>query len=173
MIKDFYKRMQFPVPQFTDVEDTIIGSLTVKQFLILLGTMGIVFFFYSITKDLYVTGAAAILIGIPGLVTTFGQFNGRPMYSSATVFLNFWTRPKFFIFRKQAVTDGVADEKNLQQTAQQVPTEPGESPRNRLRKIQYQLEQRAKQEDEILGNLRKVAPSAAAPLTAPVPPVKK
>ena len=163
--------MQFPVPQFTDVEDTIIGSLTVKQFLILLGTMGMVFFFYSVTKDLYVTGAAAVLIGIPGLVTTFGQFNGRPMYSSARVFLNFWTRPKFFIFRKQATTDGVSDVKSLEQSTQPVSTEPGESPRNRLRKIQYQLEQRAKQEDEILGGLRKTTstglPTAAPPAAKP------
>ena len=29
--------MQFPVPQFTDVEDKIIGPLTVKQFGILFG----------------------------------------------------------------------------------------------------------------------------------------
>lgn len=165
--------MQFPVPQFTDVEDTIIGSLTIKQFLILLGTMGLVFFFYSVTKDLYVTGAAAVLIGIPGLVTTFGQFNGRPMYSSARVFLNFWTRPKFFIFRKQAMTDGVTDVKNLEQAAQPVPTEPGDDPRNRLRKIQYQLEQRAKQEDEILGDLRRAAPTPVTPLVAPVPNAKR
>lgn len=161
--------MQFPVPQFTEVEDTIIGSLTVKQFLILLGTMGMVFFFYSVTKDLYVTGAAAVLIGIPGLVTTFGQFNGRPMYSSARVFLNFWTRPKFFIFRKQATTDGVTDVKSLEQSTQPVSTEPGESPRNRLRKIQYQLEQRAKQEDEILGGLHKPAPTARVPAAGSPP----
>jgi hypothetical protein len=159
--------MQFPVPQFTDVEDTIIGSLTVKQFLILLGTMGVVFFFYSITKDLYVTAAAGVLIGIPGIVITFGQFNGRPMYFSATVFLNFWTRPKFFIFRKQAITDGVMDVKNLEQSNEPVSVEPGDNPRNRLRKIQYQLEQRAKQEDEILSDLHRVGSIPVTPLVAP------
>lgn len=147
--------MQFPVPQFTDVEDRIIGPLTVKQFFILLGTSGIIFFSYSLTDDVYVTIAAGILVGIPGLVTTFGQFNGRPMYASAFVFLNFWTRPKFYIFKKQAVTDGVADVKSLDTKAQvAVPTGPDDTPRNRLKKIQYQLEQRAKQEQELLGELK-------------------
>jgi hypothetical protein len=36
--------MQFPVPQFTDVEDKIIGPLTVKQFFILLVSAAIIFF---------------------------------------------------------------------------------------------------------------------------------
>ena len=146
--------MQFPVPQFTEVEDTIIGSLTVKQFLLLLGTAGIIFLFYSSTKDLYVTGAAFIFIGIPGLAVTFGQFNGRPMYASAMLFVNFWTKPKFYIFKKQAAADGVSNVKSLQQAAAVAPGDPGENARNRLKKIQYQLEQREKQEEEILGELK-------------------
>ena len=35
--------MQFPVPQFTDVEDRIIGPLTIKQFGIVFGA-GVVIF---------------------------------------------------------------------------------------------------------------------------------
>ena len=143
--------MQFPVPQFTEVEDKIIGPLTVKQFLILLVTAGIIFFAYSLSKDYYVTGAAGVLVGIPGLIVAFGQFNGRPMYSSSLVFLNYWTRPKFFTFQKQASSHTVAAVKDLeQQKAAPTKTEPGDDPRSRLKKIQYQLEQRAKQEEELL-----------------------
>jgi hypothetical protein len=35
--------MQYPVPQFTDVEDRIIGPLTLKQFGIIFGA-GVVIF---------------------------------------------------------------------------------------------------------------------------------
>jgi hypothetical protein len=143
--------MQFPVPQFTDVEDRIIGPLTLKQFLILLGTGGVVFFAYSLSKDYLITGAAAVLIGIPGLVVAFAPFNGRPMYSSLTVFLNFWTRPKFFVFQKQVLSSGSGTVKDLKQAPAHAATMPTEDPRNRLKKIQYQLEQREKQEEELLG----------------------
>lgn len=143
--------MQFPVPQFTEVEDKIIGPLTVKQFVILLVSGGIIFFAYSLSKDYYVTGAAGVLAGIPGLAIAFGQFNGRPMYASVTVFLNYWTRPKFFIFHKEAESKTITAVKNLASQAQTKPAEPGEDPRNKLRKIQYQLEQREKQEEELLG----------------------
>ncbi len=145
--------MQFPVPQFTEVEDKIIGPLTVKQFFILLLTGGIIFFAYSLSKDYYVTGAAGVLVGIPGLAITFGQFNGRPMYVSVFVFLNYWTRPKFFIFHKEAEGQTTTTVKDLQ-PAPEPPkkTEPGDDPRSRLHRIQYQLEQRASQEAELLQN---------------------
>jgi hypothetical protein len=40
----------------------------------------------------------------------------------------------------------------LESKKPEAPTEPGEDPHNRLKKIQYQLEQRAKQEAELLGS---------------------
>jgi hypothetical protein len=144
--------MQFPVPQFTEVEDKIIGPLTVKQFLILVVTAGVIFFCYSLTKDYYVTGAAFVLAGIPGLAIAFGQFNGRPMYASITVFLNYWTRPKFFTFQKQAASSAVTNVKDLEQKPEVKSGDAsGEDAHTRLKKIQYQLEQRAKQEAELLG----------------------
>jgi hypothetical protein len=159
--------MQYPVPQFTDVEDKIIGPLTLKQFFILLVTAGIIFLAYSLSKDYYVTGAAGFLVGAPGLVLTFAQFNGRPMYASGPIFLNFWTRPKLFVFRKeseiQTSVTSVQDLKAAPQAAEHA--QPGENPRNRLRKIQYQLEQRAAQEEELLAN-RTTAKGPAAKVTA-------
>ncbi len=148
----FHTYMQFPVPQFTEVEDKIIGPLTVKQFGILLVTGGVIFAAYSSTKDVYVTGVAAFLVGLPGLVLTFGQFNGRPVYASLFIFLNHWTRPKFFIFRKQSATMHIGTDKESQivQT-EAVPAVATEDPRERLRKIQYQLESRATQEVDLLG----------------------
>ena len=39
---------QFTVPQFIDVEDKIVGPLSVRQFLTLLATFGLCFLFYKI-----------------------------------------------------------------------------------------------------------------------------
>lgn len=142
--------MQFPVPQFTDVEDKIIGPLTIKQFLIVLVTGGIIFFSWSLSKDYYVAGVAAFLVGVPGLAIAFGQFNGRPMYTSLFVFLNHYTRPKFFTFQKQASSHQVLAVKDLEQKKPIVQTAEVLDTRSRLKKIQFQLEQREKQEAELL-----------------------
>ncbi len=42
--------MHYQVPQYLDVEDKIIGPLTLKQFLILLAGGGIIFLLYNILK---------------------------------------------------------------------------------------------------------------------------
>lgn len=151
--------MQFPVPQFTEVEDRIIGPFTIKQFLILVAASGVIFFVYSTTKDYLVSGVAVVLVGIPGLVLAFAPFNGRPIYASLFVFLNYWTRPKFFVFQKQAASRAAVQVKDLKQNAL-VPaaSRPGEDPRSRLKKIQYQLEQREAQEAELLGKSQTTNP---------------
>src|ERR1700722_16783619 len=94
--------MQYPVPQFTEVEDKIIGSLTVKQFGILFGVGALVFAFFSATKSIPVTVVAFILFGVPGLALAFYPFNGRSMYVSLGFLMRFATSPKFMVFHKEA-----------------------------------------------------------------------
>lgn len=143
--------MQFPVPQFTEVEDRIIGPLTVRQFVIIVVSSGVVLLCWSLSKDYYVTGAAAFLVGLPGLAIAFGQFNGRPMYASIFVFLNHFTKPKFFTFQKQATSHQVLAVKDLEQKpVVQTKTLDVTDTRSRLKKIQFQLEQRERQEAELL-----------------------
>lgn len=140
--------MQYPVPQFTEVEDKIIGGITLRQFGILLVAGGLVFGAYSATKDFYVSGVAAILVGLPCLTLAFAQFNGRPMYSSIPIFIAYIINPKFMIFRKE-VLDSVATEvKTVEIKVDK--NEDQDDTRTRLKKIQYQLEQRSKEEEEIL-----------------------
>lgn len=148
--------MQFPVPQFTDVEDRIIGPLTIRQFVILLVSTGVVLLCWSLSKDYYVTGAAGLLVGAPGLAIAFGQFNGRPMYSSMFVFLNHYTKPKFFTFQKQATSHAVLAVKDLERKAdsEQKSVETVDA-RSRLKNIQFQLAQREKQEEELLSDKSK------------------
>ena len=49
--------MQFPVPQFTDVEDRIIGALSFKQFGIVFVAALIIFAVYTISKSIFATVA--------------------------------------------------------------------------------------------------------------------
>lgn len=93
--------MQFPVPQFTDVEDKIIAGLTFKQFAIIFGAAVFTFIIYTISKNLPATIVTGILTGLPSLALVFGKLNGRPLYSSAGNFISFLFGPKLYVYHKE------------------------------------------------------------------------
>jgi len=93
--------MQFPVPQFTDVEDKIIGPLTIKQFGILFGAGILVFLAFSLTKSIIVLVFFGLLIGLPALGLAFAKLNGRPMYNMFGFFYRFLVSPKLLVFHKE------------------------------------------------------------------------
>ncbi len=93
--------MQFPVPQFTDVEDKIIAGLTFKQFAIIFGAAVFCFVIYTISKNLPATIVAGVLTGAPALALVFGKLNGRPLYASAGNFIHFLFGPKLYVYHKE------------------------------------------------------------------------
>ena len=84
--------MQFPVPQFTDVEDKIIGPLTLKQFGIIFAAGVVIFLGYSATKSILVLIFLFMLFGVPALGLAFANINGRPVYNTIGYFIRL--RPK-------------------------------------------------------------------------------
>ena len=87
--------MQFPVPQFTDVEDKIIGPLTIKQFGILFGVGIIVFLGFSATKNLIVTVFVFLIVGVPGLGLAFANINAGLCITASAILPNLLTVPRF------------------------------------------------------------------------------
>lgn len=70
---------QFTVPQFIDVEDKIIGPLTVRQFVIILAAaivVGISYKLFDFTLFLLITVIMLILTA----VFAFVKINGRPFH---------------------------------------------------------------------------------------------
>jgi hypothetical protein len=106
--------MQFSVPQFTDVEDRIIGPLTIKQFGIVFAAGAFIFLLYSATKSILVLVFLCVVIGIPALALAFAKVNGRPLYNSILVFFKFLSIPKKLVFHKEVILtkiDKQADDK--------------------------------------------------------------
>src|SRR3989344_4163027 len=93
--------MQFGVPQFTDVEDKLIGPLTLKQFLVLLVTGGLILMFFSLLKLSVFFFFFAIPIGLLGLLMAFGKFNGLPMLSYFPAFISFYLKPQVRVFKRE------------------------------------------------------------------------
>lgn len=70
---------QFTVPQFIDVESKIIGPITTRQFLILLGAAIAIAICYKVFDfSLFVT--MAVIIFIIASVFAFTKINGRPFH---------------------------------------------------------------------------------------------
>ncbi len=93
--------MQFPVPQFTDVEDKIIAGLTFKQFAIVFGAGVFTFVIYTISKNLPITIAVGLITGVPALALVFGKLNGRPLYASAGNFIQYLFGAKIYVYHKE------------------------------------------------------------------------
>ncbi len=148
--------MQFPVPQFTDVEDKIIGPLTIKQFGILFGAGILVFLPYSATKSVPVLVAFGILLGLPALVFAFGKLNGRPMYQAFGYFVRFLKSPKILVFHKEVVSASLAVQTKPEKVelAKQVAVEKLQTPKARLEEVQRLLKNKAREEEELLGRIK-------------------
>jgi len=75
---------QFVVPQFIDVEDKILGPISVRQFIIVLGGMGLLVGAYQLLLKLanqlalFVISAFGILAAV--LMFAFIKVNGRPFH---------------------------------------------------------------------------------------------
>src|SRR3989344_2643287 len=141
--------MQFAVPQFTDVEDKLIGPLTLKQFLILLATGGIVLFFYSLLKLSVFFFLFSFPFAVLGLALAFGSFNGRPLFGFIGAFASFVSKPQVRVFRREEpnmVIKKVETPRSAPVTGKNLD---GEA-ESRLKKLAYLLDQKKQEEGELI-----------------------
>jgi|ERR1035437_4886677 hypothetical protein len=96
--------MEYQVPQFIEVEDKIIGPLTLKQFLYLAGTAGLCVVFFS-----YLSLVFAILLSLPliafGVSLAFYKVNGKPFIEMLEAGFNFYTSKKLMLWKYTAPTE--------------------------------------------------------------------
>ncbi len=84
---------QFVVPQFIDVEDKVIGPITVRQFIIILVGAGLIFIAYKLSDFALFVVEFLFIAGI-----TFGiafiRVNGRPVHYFLLNLIQTWRRPR-------------------------------------------------------------------------------
>jgi len=146
--------MQFPVPQFTEVEDKIIGTLTIKQFGIIFGAGVVIFLGYSASKSILVAIFLFVLFGVPALGLAFAKINGRPLYNTIGFFIKFASSPKVLVFHKEAAglsSNTKLKDADLKSKTPEVEAAPT-NPQDNLRQVQELLRNTASQEQELLDN---------------------
>ncbi len=91
---------QYVVPQFLDVEDKILGPLTVRQFLIMLVTAGIIFVTYKLA-DFGLFIILGLLFLAMGLIIAFFKVNGQPFHYFLLNLLQTFKRPQLRVWNKE------------------------------------------------------------------------
>ncbi len=148
--------MQYPVPQFTDVEDKLIGPLSIKQFFIVFIAGALIFAGYSATKSVAVLVILFMIFGIPALMLSFAKINGRPAYRQIPFLIRFITEPKQMVFHKEAATFRPETKiKEVQLTKQVEELKSKTDTQTRLREVQAILQKQQEEEKtlaEKIGN---------------------
>lgn len=91
---------QFVVPQFIDVEDKILGPITVRQFVIMLISGGFVFVAYKLS-DFTLFLLEFVVISALGFTIAFVRINGRPIHYFLLNFIQTSQRPRLRIWQKK------------------------------------------------------------------------
>jgi len=90
--------MEYQVPQFIEVEDKLVGPLTLKQFLYVAGSAGLCVIFFA-----YLPFFFAFLLAIPfagfGLALAFYKVNSKPFIEVLEAGFNFYTRKKLLLWK--------------------------------------------------------------------------
>ncbi len=93
--------MQYQVPQFVDLEDRIIGPLTLKQFLYLAFAGALVFVFWFLL-NFYVWLIISVPIAAMASAFAFLKINDRPFVYFFLSFVKYFSKPKLYIFSSKS-----------------------------------------------------------------------
>lgn len=98
--------MRFSVPQFIDVEDKIIGPLTLKQGVYIIGGVGV-----AVVLFIQFGFLVAILFGGPifflSFLLAFVKIHGRPFIDILASAFFFATKNKLYLWKKTTKKGGV------------------------------------------------------------------
>lgn len=93
--------MEYQVPQFIEVEDKIIGPLTLKQFIYLAGAAGLCIIFFS-----YLPFIVAVLFSLPtaglGAALSFYKVNNKPFIEVLEAGFNYYVNKKLLLWKYTA-----------------------------------------------------------------------
>ncbi len=91
---------QFQVPQFIDVEDRILGPITMRQFFIMLIPLGVGIVLYFLLKFWLVVIMIIPTIGVCALFAFYKPY-GMSFSRFFAAFLTFSLKPKMYIWRHE------------------------------------------------------------------------
>ncbi|MGB9608965.1 MAG: PrgI family protein [Minisyncoccia bacterium] len=92
--------MRFQVPQFIDIEDKIVGPLTLRQFLYIAAAFGISMVFYF-TVNFIIWVVITLIISLIALAFAFIKINNQPFSRIFFATINFYLKPKIYVWQPE------------------------------------------------------------------------
>ncbi len=90
--------MEYQVPQFIEVEDKIIGPLTLKQFIYVAGAGGLCVVFFVYLSFVFAFLLSAPVVGLAAALA-FYKINGKPFIEVLEAGFNYYTGAKLFLWK--------------------------------------------------------------------------
>jgi hypothetical protein len=104
--------MQFQVPQYIDVEDRIVGPLTLKQFFyIATGFLLIFVTFFVLATWLWLI--TSTIIAAASLALALVKYNGRPLLTITTAALRYYFNARVYAWQKDGEGEDAPPQKGL------------------------------------------------------------
>ena len=100
--------MRFQVPQFIEIESKIFGPLTFKQFIYLLGGVGIIFILY-VFLPFWLMIIFALPVGAFALALAFYKMNNQPFIKVVENALRFFSSSRVYIWKKAPTAKPVVE----------------------------------------------------------------
>lgn len=91
--------MQFQLPQFIEVEDTIFGPFTFRQFMYMAGGAGLCFILY-VYLPIYIAIFPIIAVGALSAALTFYKYNGRNFIYIVESATKFFFSGKLYLWKQ-------------------------------------------------------------------------
>ncbi|MFA5888727.1 MAG: PrgI family protein [Candidatus Paceibacterota bacterium] len=92
--------MRYQVPQFIEIEDKIIGPLTIKQFTYIVGGAGMVFIFYTFLPIYIAILLIAVVVPL-SLALAFYKINNKPFIDFLESAFIYYTKQNLYIWKKE------------------------------------------------------------------------
>jgi hypothetical protein len=92
--------MQYQVPQFIDTEDKIAGPFTIRQFIYLCITAGVIFALYFVFQSFFFI-VFAVVVGAAGGSMAFLKVNGQPLSKIAVLGFFFYWNPQLYLWQPE------------------------------------------------------------------------
>lgn len=126
--------MRYQVPQFIEVEDTIFGPLTIKQFVYLAGGAGVGLAVFT-TLPLIVAAVIALPVVGLALALAFYKVNGRPFVVSLEHAFSYVISRKLYLWKAKP---GLLQETQRPAAPETLPTAPRIT-QGKLKDLAWQL----------------------------------
>jgi len=92
--------MQFHIPQFIDIEDKIFGPLTFKQFVYVIGAIGVGFIFYQLF-GLFIAFILTTPVAVLSFMLAFKPVGGRPFVVVLEGAIKYFLGGKLYLWKKE------------------------------------------------------------------------